>query len=444
MLTQISTLPAVPSRDEPETFDTDADSFLGALPTMLTQLNSFAAEVNQLGYKSPCTVATIVNISLSGLQTIDGRALINGDRVLVKNQTTATQNGIYIASASNWSRALDMDTGAKVSGALVPVTFGTANGGRLFYTTFNATSDTIGSTPIVFIDFASSGIIGTVPVESGGTGIGSYTTGDLIYASSATSLTKLSAAASGNVLKSGTAPSWGKVALTTDVSGALSAGNGGTGLTGPGTSGNVLRSTGTGWQSSAIGSATLTTEGLVELATTAEVQAGTDPNRAITPAALRSGSLVRMTAQATTSGTSVPFIGIPSWVKRITIMFSGVSTSGSNPVIIQIGDAEGFETTGYYSSASYGGVSGNYSSSTTGFIIDAGNTAAAATTRQGMVVLVNLDGNQWICSGTSNTGLVSASIAGSKTLSNILTQVRITNENSAHTFDAGSINVMYE
>ncbi len=444
MLTQISTLPAVPNRDEPETFDTDADSFLGALPTLLTQLNSFAAEVNELGYKSSCTAATIVNISLSGLQTIDDRTLINGDRVLVKNQNTATQNGIYIASVNNWSRAADMDTSAKVSGALVPVIYGTANGGRLFYTTFNATSDSLGSTPIVFIDFASSGIIGTVPVESGGTGIGSYTAGDLIYASSATSLTKLSAAAAGNVLKSGTVPSWGKVDLVSNVSGTLPASSGGTGLVNSGAAGNVLRSTGTGWQSSALGSATFTTEGLVELATTAEVQTGTDSTRAITPAVLRSGSLVRMTAQATTFGTSIPFIGIPSWVKRITIMFSGVSTSGSNPVIIQIGDAEGFETTGYSSSASYGGVGGNYSSSTTGFILDAGNTASASTTRRGVIVLLNLDGNQWICSGTSDTGQVSASIAGSKTLSGVLTQVRITNENSAHTFDAGSINTMYE
>jgi len=179
------------------------------------------------------------------------------------------------------------------------------------------------------------------------------------------------------------------------------------------------------------------------LASDADVKTGTSTSVVVTPDALRKGTLVLGTAQASTSGTAIDFTGIPAWVKRVTVMFSGVSTTGSNPVIIQLGDAGGFETTGYLSSASYGGSAGNYSSSTAGFIVDAGNTAAAATTRRGMVVIVNLNGNQWVCSGTSDAGNVSASIAGGKTLSDVLTQVRITS-NSVDTFDAGSINIMYE
>jgi len=297
--------------------------------------------------------------------------------------------------------------------------------------------------------------------DSGGTGLTSYAVGDLLYADGSASLAKLAAVVTGNVLRSGgvlTAPAWGKVDLATDVTGVLPvanggtggvlpAANGGTGLSAPGTSGNVLSSDGTTWQSVAVSTlvpdATDSVKGVVELATDAEVQAGTDTTRAITPDALRKGALVLGTAQASTSGTSIDFTGIPAWVKRVTVMFSGVSTTGSNPVIIQLGDAGGFETTGYLSSASYGGSVGNYSSSTAGFIVDAGNTATAATTRRGMVVIVNLNGNQWVCSGTSDAGNVSASIAGGKTLSDVLTQVRITS-NSVDTFDAGSINIMYE
>jgi hypothetical protein len=314
---------------------------------------------------------------------------------------------------------------------------------------------------------AASLTLGTaLAATSGGTGQSSYAVGDLLYAGTTTTLAKLAAVATGSVLRSkgvGTAPAYEQVVLTTDVTGVLPVANGGTGaatltlnnvllgngtsavqVVAPGSTGNVLRSDGTTWTSSALASATTSAEGLVELATDAEVRTGTDTTRAITPDALRKGALVFDTVRTPTSGTTVDFTSIPSWVKRITVMFAGVSTSGSNPVIIQLGDAGGFENTGYLSSASYGGVAGNYASSTTGFIVDAGNTAAAATTRRGVVVIVNLNGNQWVCSGTSDTGVVSASIAGSKTLSDVLTQVRITNENSVDTFDAGSINILYE
>ena len=71
-----------------------------------------------LGPKAACQVATTVNITLSGLQTIDTYTTLAGDRVLVKNQTTTSQNGIYIASTTAWNRAVDMDVWTEVSGAL--------------------------------------------------------------------------------------------------------------------------------------------------------------------------------------------------------------------------------------------------------------------------------------------------------------------------------------
>ena len=87
----------------------------------------------------------------------------------------------------------------------------------------------------------------------GGTGLTSYAVGDLLYADTTTSLAKLADVAVGNALISGgvaAAPSWGKIGLATHVDGTLPAGNGGTGLTSPGTAGNILTSDGTGWTSS--------------------------------------------------------------------------------------------------------------------------------------------------------------------------------------------------
>jgi len=74
-----------------------------------------------LGPKAACAVATLANITLSGLQTIDGYTTLAGDRVLVKNQSSSQYNGIYIASASSWTRAVDMDVWAEVPGAYTVV-----------------------------------------------------------------------------------------------------------------------------------------------------------------------------------------------------------------------------------------------------------------------------------------------------------------------------------
>jgi hypothetical protein len=148
------------------------------------------------------------------------------------------------------------------------------------------------------------------------------------------------------------------------------------------------------------------------------------------------------TAVASTSGTSIDFTSIPSWVKRITLMFSGVSTSGTSNMQIQLGDSGGVEATGYL------GVAVNYAGSgasnpTTGFAIA---SALAANLLSGHLILTNISGNIWVASGllgTSNTTFA-VYTAGNKTLSDVLTQVRITTVNGTDTFDAGSINILYE
>src|SRR5437764_12386180 len=88
--------------------------------------------------KQPCRVATTATITLSGTQTIDGVAVVAGDRVLVKDQTTGSQNGIYVVAAGAWSRATDADVSAEVTAGLFTfVAEGTANGDNGFVLTTN-------------------------------------------------------------------------------------------------------------------------------------------------------------------------------------------------------------------------------------------------------------------------------------------------------------------
>lgn len=104
-----------------------------------------------VAFKPPCRVATTANITLSGLQTIDAVALADGDRVLVKNQTSTLENGIYVARAAAWERAADCDaTGDLVTGTLVLVTAGTASALKLFRCSTVDTEIVIGTDAIAF------------------------------------------------------------------------------------------------------------------------------------------------------------------------------------------------------------------------------------------------------------------------------------------------------
>lgn len=100
--------------------------------------------------KQPCRVATTANITLSGTQTIDGVAVVAGNRVLVKNQTLGATNGVYTVAAGAWSRSTDFDTSAKIkSGCMVAVSEGTLNSDIVFMLTTNDTI-VLGSTALVF------------------------------------------------------------------------------------------------------------------------------------------------------------------------------------------------------------------------------------------------------------------------------------------------------
>jgi hypothetical protein len=157
-------------------------------------------------------------------------------------------------------------------------------------------------------------------------------------------------------------------------------------------------------------------------------------------------SIQRGTA-VTASGTSVDFTSIPSWVKRITLMFNGVSTSGTSIVQIQLGDSGGVETTGYSGVTVRSGASNTYTSAYSSGVLTQ-TAMAAASTYIGQIVFTNINGNSWLASGmTANTTSPtndSCFICGAKSLSDVLTQVRITTVNGTDTFDAGTINILYE
>lgn len=152
------------------------------------------------------------------------------------------------------------------------------------------------------------------------------------------------------------------------------------------------------------------------------------------------------TKQASTSGTSITFTGIPAWAKRITIQLVGVSTNGTSNLLVQIGPSGGVETTGYLGAASSISASTGSANYTTGFGLT--NGVAATYMMHGEVTLSLQDAASftWTC-----TGLISRSEAaevhvssGSKSTASAIDRVRITMVNGTDAFDAGSINILYE
>jgi hypothetical protein len=153
-----------------------------------------------------------------------------------------------------------------------------------------------------------------------------------------------------------------------------------------------------------------------------------------------SGTLVQGTAVASTSGTSIDFTGIPSWAKRIIVIFTGVSTNGTSTPIIQLGDSGGIEITGYVSGLGY---RTGETTSTIGFLT--GLTGAAALSISGVIPICLYNTNAWATSGvTSRSDGWGNSFGGFKTLSDTLDRIRITTVNGTDTFDAGTINIQYE
>lgn len=154
--------------------------------------------------------------------------------------------------------------------------------------------------------------------------------------------------------------------------------------------------------------------------------------------------LVSGTAVASTSGTSIDFTGIPSTVKRITVMCNGVSTNGTGAIIVQLGSTT-FTVSGYSGAvATIVSSTPTASSLSTGFQV--GASISAASTLFGSLIITNITGNVWTGMGVVGRGNESRCeyVGGAVTLSGTLDRVRITTVNGTDVFDAGTVNIMWE
>ena len=277
----------------------------------------------------------------------------------------------------------------------------------------------------------------TIPVTAGGTGSATATdartslsaaksgaNSDITSLTACTSITGLTTPLTTAQGGTGTA-STTFANLATNVTGTLPVSNGGTGSTTL-TANSVILGNGTSALSGNL--VAPTTAGNVLFTTNGTSWSSTD-------------KITSATAQNTTSGTTKDFTNIPSWVKRITIMINGVSTNGTSFYQIQLGDAGGIETTSYL-----GGILTNttFTAYNSGFIFN--NNVDSSYDYYGAITLTKCNGNTWIATTACNSNALYGNGAGSgaKTLSDTLDRVRITTANGTDTFDAGSINILYE
>jgi hypothetical protein len=150
------------------------------------------------------------------------------------------------------------------------------------------------------------------------------------------------------------------------------------------------------------------------------------------------------TAIASTSGTSIDFTGIPSWVKRITINFQGVSLSGTANLRVQLGTSGGVVTSGYLGGSSTIAATVSSANATAGFEVFDGGSAASV--RHGTMTITNLTSNTWVAVGVFGQSDQARTnvYGGSTALAGTADRVRITTSNGTDTFDAGTINLLWE
>jgi hypothetical protein len=240
------------------------------------------------------------------------------------------------------------------------------------------------------------------------------------------------------------------IAFTTfSVANTVSSFSGGTtGLTpNTATTGNVTLSGTLAVANGGTGVTTSTGSGSVVLGTSPTITTAILSSPTINTPTMGGSVITSGTSQASTSGTTIPFTGIPSWAKRITVMFSGVSTSGSSLVIVQLGSTS-YTTSGYSNGG--GGISGtavNSNGSVTAGLLAGGVTQNTNTDlRHGTVTLTLLTSNTWVSTsimGSTATDFIGLS-GGSIALGGTLDRLRVTTVNGTDTFDAGTINILYE
>lgn len=173
---------------------------------------------------------------------------------------------------------------------------------------------------------------------------------------------------------------------------------------------------------------------------------------AVQPSVVAPGDLTQPltsgTVQATTSGTSVDFTGIPSWVTHITVSWANGSTNGTSIPMVQIGDSGGVETSGYLGGCANlpNAAAITAANGTTGFLLT-GATASTNTVHiTAVLTLLDPATNLWSCAVTgARSDAASCFVGGgTKSLSATLDRIRLTTVNGTDAFDSGSVNLLYE
>lgn len=264
--------------------------------------------------------------------------------------------------------------------------------------------------------------------NAGNVGVGTATPTAQLEATGAVKLGSLTLTSSPLPISSGGTSA--TTASTARASLGLAIGTDVIGYVAPGTSGNVLVSDGTNWTSA--------------LRSVPAIVAADSGKSLVNNGSVSSwgSSVIAATAQASTSGTTIDFTSIPSWVRRITVIFNGVSLSGNDDLLVQIGSGS-FTTSGYTSVSNQtdNGGATTSASSTSGFAIRSSNSAYTTT---GSMILTLITGNTWVSNHTVlSTTSRSSCGGGALALSGSLDRVRITPTGS-NTFDAGTINILYE
>ena len=179
---------------------------------------------------------------------------------------------------------------------------------------------------------------------------------------------------------------------------------------------------------------------------TGAVVLGTSPSISGAVMSSMASSVITSGSVVSASGTTVSFTGIPSWAKRITLMFTALSTNGASLVQVQLGTGSTtYETSGYSSSGAHIVANGSgIANSSSGMLIES-QSQAAGSTRQGLFTIGNLTGNVWAmsgCTGYTNVGDMCLG-GGSISLGATLTALRLTTV-GGDSFDAGTVNIMYD
>ena len=298
-------------------------------------------------------VATTANITLSGTQTIDTVAVVADDRVLVKNQSTPAQNGVYVVAAGAWTRAADASTAARIAGGTINVDSGT-QGGLLFKTSFKST-DTLGTTAMVWsqvIDasMASASVGSTPGSAAAGTSL-SYARADHVH--------PLQTSVSGNA---GTA-----TALATGRTIALT---------------GVMTATGVNFDGTAnISLTTAIADAALSIAKTSGLQAALDAKLAI--------------SSLTTVGTNLTSLANPSAIRFLRINADNtVSALDAATFLAAIGGSGGSGTVSSVSVVTANGVSGSVATATTtpAITLTLGAITPTSVAASGTVTGSNLSG----------------------------------------------------